>query len=175
MDKRIRSAMGADFDYKVEYINTIQYFIFHTRTGKVAYVHKFLICNPSSKSRAAYLLLRNKLRAQDDTWKNIRGVKHKWLKFREEFLRQHKKVHNSFVCEYCGRPDLHNSKFNNDWLVTLDHIMPLSKGGEMFERSNLAVCCNLCNKVKKAFSLKEFEGCREEYLRGQRKKFNYKG
>lgn len=176
MDKRIRAALGASLDYKIFYINEVQYFLFETRTGKVKYVHKFLTQIPSIKSRASYLLLKNKLRAQDETYKSIHGVRFKWLKFRKIFLIRHKEIHNSFICGYCGRPDLYNSKKRSDARqVTLDHITPLSKGGKRFDLSNLVICCNICNRIKDSDSLKEFEETNKDYLRGHRKKFKYKG
>lgn len=176
MDKRIRAAMGAGLDYKSIFINEVQYFLTETRTGKVKYVHKFITRIPSIKSRAAYLLLKDKLRAQDETYKNIHGVRFKWLKFRKIFLVRHKELHNSFICEYCGRPDLHEATIkSDDCQVTLDHIIPLSKGGQMFDISNLVISCTLCNKIKDSDSIKTFEETNEDYLRGHRKKFKYKG
>lgn len=168
--------MGASLDYKSIFINDIQYFLTETRSGKVKYVHKFLTQIPSIKSRAAYLLLKDKLRAQDETYKSIHGIRFKWLKFRKNFLIQHKQIHNSFICGYCGRPDLYEAeRKSDDWQVTLDHIIPLSKGGQMFDISNLIISCTLCNRIKDSDSLKLFEDTNGDYLRGHRKKFNYKG
>lgn len=178
MNKRLRSAMGTRFDYKVEYINMIQYFNYTTRTGKPAYSQKFLtpFTETSIKSRAAYLLLRHKLRCQDETYKNVVGRQTKWLKFRVKFLREHKKIHGSFVCIFCGRPDLcEKIKKCDPNQLTLDHIIPISKGGAMYETTNLAICCYLCNKIKDALSVENFERKCADYLRGHRRKFNYKG
>lgn len=178
MNKKIRSSMGTRFDYKEEYINMIQYFNYTTRTGKPAYSFKFLtpFTETSVKSRAAYLLLRHKLRCQDETYKTVVRGRYKWLKFREKFLRDYKQIHGSFVCKFCGRPDLRDAKKQcDDYQVTLDHIIPRSKGGEMYETTNLAICCYLCNKLKDAFSVENFERKCSDYLRGHRRKFNYKG
>lgn len=175
MDKRIRAALGSSLDYKIIFINKVQYFLFETRTGKVKYVHKFLTRIPSIKSRAAYLLLKDKFRSQDVTYKGIHGIRFKWLKFRKIFLIRHKEIHNSFICEYCGRPDLRDSERRSDSQVTLDHITPLSKGGQMFDLSNIVICCNICNRIKDSDSLKKFEETNKDYLRGHRKKFKYKG
>ncbi len=45
------------------------------------------------------------------------------------------------ICRYCGR------KFPPEEL-TLDHIVPVSRGGRS-TRGNLAVCCRSCNQAKK--------------------------
>lgn len=45
------------------------------------------------------------------------------------------------ICYYCGE------KFPADKL-TLDHIVPLSRGGKS-TRGNMVVCCKACNQEKK--------------------------
>ena len=45
------------------------------------------------------------------------------------------------VCHYCGK------KFPESEL-TLDHIVPVARGGRS-TRGNLVVCCRACNQAKK--------------------------
>ena len=45
------------------------------------------------------------------------------------------------ICRYCGK------KFPPEEL-TLDHIVPVARGGKS-TRGNLAVCCRACNQRKK--------------------------
>ena len=45
------------------------------------------------------------------------------------------------ICFYC------NQKFDPDQL-TMDHIVPLSRGGRS-NKGNIAVCCKECNNKKK--------------------------
>lgn len=47
--------------------------------------------------------------------------------------------------EYDGQPDL---------LATVDHIKPVSRGGETV-KENLALCCKMCNQLKNEFSYSE--------------------
>ena len=47
------------------------------------------------------------------------------------------------MCIYCGR------KFGEDLPPTLDHIIPLSKGGE-HTRENAQMLCRSCNSKKSA-------------------------
>ncbi len=49
-------------------------------------------------------------------------------------------------CAYCGRPFVHTSNRNNS-RPTLDHVVPLSKGGK-HTIDNLAVICFSCNSLK---------------------------
>jgi len=48
------------------------------------------------------------------------------------------------ACAYCGRWDEK---------LTIDHIVPKSKGGPHFERANLAPSCFACNSSKSNFDL----------------------
>lgn len=45
------------------------------------------------------------------------------------------------ICYYCGK------KFSKEEL-TLDHIVPVARGGKS-TRGNLVVCCKSCNQAKK--------------------------
>ena len=60
----------------------------------------------------------------------------------------------SLTCEYCGKANLvvnyqpvagfphpHN-------MATIDHIVPISKGGDRTDISNIFVCCYQCNTEK---------------------------
>ncbi len=62
------------------------------------------------------------------------------------------------ICHYCGR------KFNPKEL-TMDHIIPLSRGGYS-EKINIVPCCKECNSRKKSLLPVEWE----EYLQSFQKK-----
>jgi hypothetical protein len=113
---------------------------------------------PSIKSRASYELLKNKLISLDDEYfLNDCGELHKWLKFREEYLLEQKKIKGNLVCKYCGKKHLEiggrsaedlikNNKNKN--LATIDHVYPLSKGGKKYDWKNMVVSCKRCNRNK---------------------------
>jgi hypothetical protein len=84
------------------------------------------------------------------------------------FLKQ-KAQEGELFCEYCGKgpmviydfnPDefttknlmdsnyRFNTKFNPEDGATTDHRNPKSKGGDKYEKSNLAVSCYICNREK---------------------------
>ncbi len=56
------------------------------------------------------------------------------------------------ACAYCGRWDQK---------LTIDHIVPKSKGGPHFERANLAPSCFACNSSKSNSDLWEWWNHRE--------------
>ena len=112
------------------------------------------VCEPHVQSRAAYMLLVSCLRNQDRRYDWKRN-----LHFRKRFLDSFKKKHGDLYCEYCGkRPLIYDGigKEVKTFLATLDHVVPLSRGGIPFERSNIKVCCPQCNTKKGDHTDKEF-------------------
>jgi 5-methylcytosine-specific restriction endonuclease McrA len=60
------------------------------------------------------------------------GSRTRWRKLWAEILEA------SPLCAYCGvRP-----------ATVVDHILPVSKGGDMYDRANLAPACKRCNDRK---------------------------
>ena len=73
-----------------------------------------------------------------------------------------KEKEGTLKCEYCGKSPLIKNKSsfeeiihlkiprmsNVDKLATCDHKEPKSKGGDLYDYSNLAVCCDKCNGIK---------------------------
>lgn len=57
-------------------------------------------------------------------------------------------------CWYCG-VELPRSVSNLTEAATLDHVLPLSRGGTNAE-SNLVACCRQCNSRKKTRTLSEY-------------------
>lgn len=120
-------------------------------------VHNRIYGAPTSnKTRSAYILLYDKLRALDDSEDWATELK-KWLIFRKEFLKNELKKEGKLRCVYCGRDDLvegdhefekkHlNMKIPN--LATIDHIHPLSMGGKKYHKPNCCVSCRKCNSKK---------------------------
>ena len=81
-----------------------------------------------------------------DDWIEInrdeRHIKRERARARE--LRNPPYYQNLFrqgICHYCGK------KFSREEL-TLDHIVPVARGGKS-TRGNLVVCCRGCNQAKK--------------------------
>ena len=70
-----------------------------------------------------------------------------WLSFRDEYLDEAK----PWECTYCHRTDMiriYDTVRAPANLVTLDHITPLSKGGDRYDPENICISCRKCNENK---------------------------
>jgi 5-methylcytosine-specific restriction endonuclease McrA len=63
-------------------------------------------------------------------------------------------------CPYCGEKILDKSE-NIKKRKTLDHLIPLSKGG-LHAQHNILVCCHQCNSKKRDKSYPEWLNCLDE-------------
>lgn len=65
------------------------------------------------------------------------------------FQKLSKIVYNSqTVCAICGRPVDFSRKFPDPWSKTIDHIIPVSKGGNPLDLDNLQLAHLQCNRMK---------------------------
>ena len=122
--------------------------------------------NAHIKSKAAYSLLRDKLKVLDESYVKTQDNLSKWLIFREEYLLEVQNENSgNLTCSYCGLDHLEiggrskedmqkNNK--NPKLATVDHITAMSKGGEKFDKENMLVSCKKCNKSKSNKTLENF-------------------
>jgi|GEM_PF-3632703 5-methylcytosine-specific restriction endonuclease McrA len=62
-------------------------------------------------------------------------------------LRNLEKNNGVYVCEYCGKRNLHTENKNCPDLATIDHFIPISKGGT-HAQANLRLVCKGCNDIK---------------------------
>lgn len=51
-------------------------------------------------------------------------------------------------CAICGRPVNFDKKFPDPWSATVDHIIPVSKGGAPASLENLQLAHLQCNRIK---------------------------
>ena len=111
--------------------------------------HNVLVHEPHPQSLAALVLLTNKLAPRPIGYRA-------WLKYRKWYIREHYRKYRSLECFYCGKGPLKKQTDITEELATLDHVKPLSKGGERFHSSNLVVACFPCNSRKRDRDFDEF-------------------
>ena len=51
-------------------------------------------------------------------------------------------------CAICGRPVNFDKVFPDPWSATLDHIIPIAKGGDPANLDNLQLAHLQCNRIK---------------------------
>ena len=57
------------------------------------------------------------------------------------------------VCGICGRPIDYHKVFPDPWSPTLDHIIPVQKGGDPVALENLQAAHLFCNRAKSTKTL----------------------
>jgi len=100
---------------------------------------------PPLSSRAALILLKSSLSEQERA---------EWIEFRNEFLDTRPPI-----CEYCGKTDLVKELIpgiGKAFLATIDHFVPVSHGGAVYDPDNLRVACYTCNASKGSLTAEEW-------------------
>ena len=73
-------------------------------------------------------------------------MRKEYLIHKFQFLAEQYNKYNKLICAYCGRDDLIvNITPSSPNKATIDHIVPISRGGSWIDKDNMAVCCNKCN------------------------------
>lgn len=69
--------------------------------------------------------------------------------FRQEFERNKKKILMSQnVCGICGKPVDKSLKYPDPMSPTIDHIIPIARGGHPADLDNLQLAHRCCNRAK---------------------------
>lgn len=77
----------------------------------------------------------------------------KWILYRDMYLTASGK--DEFSCHYCSRIVFREHE-NLKMKVTLDHVVPTSKGGGRYDFHNLVPACFNCNRKKGDLTVEEF-------------------
>ena len=73
----------------------------------------------------------------DHTWAKVAYQKAKKIVYAQQS-----------VCGICGRPVDKKLPFPNPWSPTIDHIIPVQKGGDPVNLENLQLAHLACNRAK---------------------------
>lgn len=112
------------------------------------HTHFILPLVPHSQSFAALLLLKKEYMLSDPE-ENPLYRNYLYQKRRKQVLREHFETYGKYICAYCKRDDLAVTfKQKDPRLVTIDHVIPISRGGSFLRKSNMVVACNKCNNKK---------------------------
>lgn len=131
-----------------------------SQSGSTRHVTKiyFEIDNP--KTLASYLLLKKYYFDQDETNPNSIAARMRKIGFSRNYLSEIQRREGSLTCKYCHRPnliiELEGMRVKNIIKATIDHIVPLSKGGLFFDFNNINVCCGKCNSRKDSMDVADY-------------------
>jgi HNH endonuclease len=116
-------------------------------SGSRQHQHVILPDEPHLQSFAALVLLTHQYILLDPeanpeiSWKIYK-------RRRKQVLREHLAKYGKYICTYCNRSDLELYPTEKEKQVTIDHIVPISRGGSYTSKKNMAVCCHKCNGNK---------------------------
>ncbi|NJO64035.1 MAG: HNH endonuclease [Richelia sp. RM2_1_2] len=127
--------------------------IYKSKTSYTKNVH--VIDNdtdPNSKSYASLVLLNKKLLTKDRDFISKKKEFLDRIKFSRQFLKRELEKCGSLTCHYCNRTNLiienEGMKVPQRNKATIDHVIPVSKGGNRFSKKNIVVACGRCNGSK---------------------------
>jgi len=129
--------------------------------GNTKTVHSiyFLVDNP--KTLAAKILLRDYYISLDETIKTSFAFRMRKVAFSRAYLTKVLCEKGDLKCSYCSKTnlliELEGMDVPKNRKATIDHIIPISKGGEVFSEENVTVSCYDCNNKKGSLDLKDFE------------------
>jgi 5-methylcytosine-specific restriction endonuclease McrA len=131
----------------------------HEGSRKIRFAHQVYVDQPHIQSYTAYVLLRNELLLQDEDY-----LLAEWrtrVAFSRMFLGEILKKDGDLCCKYCKKSGLiieeEGMRVPEKIKATIDHVIPVSKGGAQFKPENLVVACGKCNVQKGDKTAEEFE------------------
>jgi 5-methylcytosine-specific restriction endonuclease McrA len=117
---------------------------FKHRTFDWQYIHCIHVKQPHEKSYAAFIKYLRWLASLEMMTNSDR-----WMQFRYTYLIE-KQQEGALTCVYCNKTDLHIYSPDESILATVDHIHPLSRGGDRYDKNNLCIACSRCNQKKQS-------------------------
>jgi len=129
-------------------------------SGSTKWVDTIYFEIKTPKSYASYILLRHYYSELDVDNINSIANKMRMIGFSRDYLTQIKKQNGCLCCSYCNKPnliiELQDMKVPLFKKATIDHVIPISKGGALFNYDNIVVACGTCNNKKGDKTVEEF-------------------
>jgi 5-methylcytosine-specific restriction endonuclease McrA len=131
-----------------------------SNSGSTKWVDSIYYFVESPKTHASYILLKNYYWEQDEDNLKLIANRMKMVGFSRTYLTKVLEATGILCCTYCNKKgliiELEGMKVANGSKATIDHIVPISKGGDLFNYENLCVACGSCNGKKGDKPVEEF-------------------
>ena len=115
---------------------------------------------PEPNTYASALLLRNQLLLQDTDFLESYNGRMIKIQFSRDTLTFWKSLLGSLFCVYCMKKDLQieyeGMLINENQIATLEHIIPISHNGDIFNLDNVVCACGKCNHNRGNNTLKNW-------------------
>lgn len=136
---------------------------YRSGTGATKHVHSFhgIVSQlPSIKSPAALYLLNQYYLTRDIDY--LADTHNKRIQFSRDYLSDQLVRCGTLTCTYCQKKDLviefdSHRPVPKSIKATIDHVVPISKGGEIYDINNIVVACARCNSRKSDLLPEEFQ------------------
>lgn len=162
---RLLKIFGGLISFYYLCVMEIQRVIQKSKSGSTHIVNTVYFEVTSANTLAAAVLLHDYYRQRDVDKILTIGDKMRKVSFSRTYLNKVVAEKGVLSCSYCPKTNLiieeHGMRVPNNNKATIDHIVPISKGGGVFDVANVCVCCGKCNTKKGNKSLKQFLADRE--------------
>ncbi len=131
-----------------------------SNSGSTKWVDSVYFTVDKPNTYASYILLKDYYWERDEDNAKSIANRMRMIGFSRTYLTQVKETTGDLCCSYCPKTNLiiemEGMKVPNGIKATIDHIVPISKGGPLFDLNNIAVACGKCNHKKDNLTLEEF-------------------
>lgn len=106
---------------------------------------------PHIQSRAAFALLQKELKAESMPEWQCKAI------FRKNFIEAAKEK-GTLRCAYCGAFPLKDERkgVKKQLQATIDHVVPVCMTKNYYDKSNIVICCSVCNNSKGSLLLEQW-------------------
>ncbi len=130
-------------------------------SGSTKWVDRIYFEIDKPNTYASSILLKNYYWDRDEDNAKSIANRMRMIGFSRTYLTHIKETTGNLCCSYCSKKnliiELHGMKVSSARKATIDHIIPISNGGALFDYSNITVACGTCNRKKGSLSLEEFK------------------
>jgi 5-methylcytosine-specific restriction endonuclease McrA len=143
-------------------------------SGSTIIMNSIYVEPTSAKCYSSLLLLTNMYKELDPDEIEKRERRFRLIELSRGFLSEVLKREGHLKCTYCPKDNLQiefdGMKVTRNIMATIDHIVPISKGGAIYDYENLCVSCSKCNGKKGDKDLQTFLNKRNENNNSKGKK-----